>query len=140
MVHHRPSSGLMLRGRQEISESRRWPPSTSPVPIFTASGPSRSDQATVQIQRLIPDNLLGPTVTASTCRLYIASPALVEAHRSSPGCGGTDHAGPPPRPSGTPYSVSDHLRANLHHLLPKRDQRPPFPRYTTFFGKSLTGP
>src|SRR3954463_13781642 len=47
-----------VRGRQEISESRRWPPSTSPVPIFTASGTTRSDQATVQIQRLIPDNLL----------------------------------------------------------------------------------
>jgi len=48
-----------LRGRQEISELRRWSPSPSPVLIFTASATtrSRSDQATVQIQRLIPDNL-----------------------------------------------------------------------------------
>jgi hypothetical protein len=30
------------------------------VPIFTASGTTRSDQATVQIQRLIPDNPLVP--------------------------------------------------------------------------------
>src|SRR3954451_22880095 len=49
---------LNLRGRQEVSESRRWPPSTSPVPIFTASGTTRSNQATVQRQRLIPDNPL----------------------------------------------------------------------------------
>src|SRR3954468_24231108 len=50
---------LNLRGRQEISESRRWPPSTLPVPIFTASGTTRSNQATLQRQRLIPDNPLG---------------------------------------------------------------------------------
>src|SRR3954468_21510803 len=51
---------LNLRGRQEISESRRWPPSTLPVPIFTASGTTRSNQATLQRQRLIPDNPLAP--------------------------------------------------------------------------------
>src|SRR3954454_16564047 len=51
-----------LRGRQEVSESRRWPPSTSPVPIFTASGTTQSNQATAQRQRLIPDNsLVGPS-------------------------------------------------------------------------------
>ena len=33
---------------------------TIAVPIFTARGTTRSDQATVQIQRLIPDNLLVP--------------------------------------------------------------------------------
>src|SRR3954464_15739694 len=48
--------GLKLSGRQEIGDSRRWPPSTSPVPIFTASGTTRSNQATLQRQRLIPDN------------------------------------------------------------------------------------
>src|SRR5215211_6409981 len=42
----------------------RWPPSTSPVPIFTASGTTRFHQATVQIQRLIPDNLLGGLASA----------------------------------------------------------------------------
>src|SRR4051794_12587287 len=47
-----------LRGRQEVSESRRWPSSTLPVPIFTASGTTRSNQATLQRQRLIPDNPL----------------------------------------------------------------------------------
>src|SRR3954453_12014354 len=47
-----------LSGRQEIGDSRRWPPSTSPVPIFTASGTTRSNQATLQRQRLIPDNPL----------------------------------------------------------------------------------
>ena len=31
---------------------------TIAVPIFTARGTTRSDQATVQIQRLSPDNLL----------------------------------------------------------------------------------
>src|SRR5215207_6261474 len=56
---------LELRGRQEIGESRRWPPSISPVPIFTASGTTRSDQATVQIQRLIPDNFLHPAREAA---------------------------------------------------------------------------
>src|SRR5215210_5119080 len=50
---------LELSGRQEIGESRRWPPSTSPEPIFKASGTTRSDQVTVQIQRLIPDKPLG---------------------------------------------------------------------------------
>ena len=52
-----PLQGLGIRGRQEISGSRRCPPTPSPVPIFTASGTTRSDQATVQIQRFIPDNL-----------------------------------------------------------------------------------
>src|SRR3954465_3905857 len=56
------SATKQLRGRQEISESRRWPPPTSPVPTFTESGTTRSDQATIQIQRLIPDNLKGPGV------------------------------------------------------------------------------
>ena len=47
-----------LSGRQETAKSRRWPPSTSPVPIFTASGTTRSNPATVQRHRLIPDNPL----------------------------------------------------------------------------------
>ena len=38
-----------------VSDQER-PPSTSPVPIFTASGTTPSNPATVQIQRLIPDN------------------------------------------------------------------------------------
>ena len=46
----------ILSARQEIGESRRWPPSTSPVPICTASGTTRSNLATAQRQRLIPDN------------------------------------------------------------------------------------
>ena len=41
--------------RASLSPIRRWPPSPSPVPIFTASGTTRSNQATAQIQRLIPD-------------------------------------------------------------------------------------
>src|SRR3954470_14051203 len=47
-----------VSARQEVSESRRWPPSTSPVPICTASGTTRSNPATAQRQRLIPDNPL----------------------------------------------------------------------------------
>src|SRR3954466_3658072 len=48
----------ILSARQEIGESRRWPPSTSPVPICMASGTTRSNPATAQRQRLIPDNPL----------------------------------------------------------------------------------
>src|SRR3954453_12846864 len=58
-----------IRGRQEISESRRWPPSTSPVPIFTASGTTRSSPATVQRQRLIPDKPLALTTPSPTRRV-----------------------------------------------------------------------
>src|SRR3954470_23469816 len=59
--------GPKLSGRQEIGESRRWLPSTSPVPIFTASGTTRSSPATVQRQRLIPDKPLG--VSTRKCAL-----------------------------------------------------------------------
>src|SRR3954463_5797837 len=39
----RPPVMSMISARQEIGESRRRPPSTSPVPIYTASGTTRSN-------------------------------------------------------------------------------------------------
>jgi len=60
MPRHSPTVCVdAVSARQEIGESRRWPPLTAPEPIFMANGTTRSDQATVQIQRLIPDNPLG---------------------------------------------------------------------------------
>src|SRR3954451_1049416 len=51
---------VRLSARQEIGESRRrWPPSTSPVPICTASGTTRSTQATAQRQRFSVAKLRG---------------------------------------------------------------------------------
>src|SRR4051794_32173430 len=46
----------------------------------------------------------GSAVTATACGLNMAQSALVGVRRSSPGCGGTDHAAPPPQPFGTPCS------------------------------------
>ena len=64
-----------LRGCQETVESRRWPPSNIHEPIFTASGTTRSNPATVQIQRLIPDNPLAALAwSANPCEVSEPSP------------------------------------------------------------------
>jgi len=48
------------------------------VPIFTASGTTRSDQATAQIQRLIPDGplVLCQCLLATACRKAVRSPRM----------------------------------------------------------------